>query len=211
MTEAGQVQISRVNTATLRVPISGTAPLVMHKFSAKARQQMLDTQQGRKAPKERRDPEADYQAAFYKIASEPDNPRYGFPAVAFKAATVGAARFYDKSVSMTSLRQVLFFRGIITDADEQQLVEIFGTPKMREDVVRVGAGGSDLRFRPEFTQWSATLEVTYVQSALTQDSVVSLIDAGGLGVGIGEWRPERRGDFGTFAVDVSRDIEVLNG
>jgi hypothetical protein len=27
-----------------------------------------------------------------------------------------------------------------------------------------------------------------------------------MGVGVGEWRPERSGDFGTFAIDPDREI-----
>ncbi len=199
-----QVNISRIEAETLKVPIIGTAPLLVHKFSEKAKRQMLDTMQGRKTPRQAKDPDAEYQAAFYRTRDG-----YGFPAVAFKAATVSAARFYGKDVSMTSLRQFLFFKGKISDADPQPLVEIIGEPKMREDVVTVGMKGTDLRYRPEFTDWSTTLEVTYVKSMLTRESVLSLIDAAGLGVGVGEWRPEKRGDFGTFQLDGSRDVEVV--
>jgi hypothetical protein len=130
--------------------------------------------------------------------------------IAFKSATVGAARFYGKDVRMTDLRQFLFFKGQLSDADPQPLAVIDGEPRMREDVVRIGMGSSDLRYRPEFPEWSTQLEVTYVQSSLTRESVLSLIDAGGLGVGIGEWRPEKRGDFGTYKVDPTRDIQVIS-
>jgi len=58
--------------------------------------------------------------------------------------------------------------------------------------------------------WAAALKVTYVTSALTRGSVLSLIDAGGMGVGVGEWRPERNGDFGTYRVDPDREIEVIS-
>jgi hypothetical protein len=44
---------------------------------------------------------------------------------------------------------------------------------------------------------------------LTRESVLSLVEAGGMGVGIGEWRPERKGDFGTYAIDETRDVEVV--
>jgi hypothetical protein len=97
----------------------------------------------------------------------------------------------------------------MTEADPQSLVEIVGEPHMREDVVTVGMKGHDLRYRPEFTEWSAVLEVVYVKSMLSMDSVLSLIDAAGLGVGVGEWRPEKSGDFGTFMIDPSRKVEVV--
>lgn len=200
-----QVAISRINTETLLVPVIGTAPLIVHRFSEKAKRTMLDAMQGRKSPKSAKDPESDYNESMYRL----DNNQPGFPALAFKAATVGGARFFGKSVTMTSLRQSMFFDGELSKADGVKLVAITGEPGMREDVVRVGNGGTDLRYRAEFPEWSTTLTVIYVASMLTRDSVLSLIEAGGMGVGVGEWRPERRGDFGTFIVDPSREVEVL--
>lgn len=202
--DAAEIQIDRIAAETISVPIIGTTPLIVHRFSEKAKRKMLDEMQGRKSPKEPKNPEAEYEAAFYRLAD--GTP--GLPAVGFKKATIGGARFYGKQVTMTALKQYLFFRGEV-GGDGRALVRIDGEPAMREDVVTVGRGGTDLRYRPEFREWSATLEVVYVTSALTRSSVLSLIDAGGMGVGVGEWRPERNGDFGTYRVDPKRSVEVI--
>lgn len=45
-------------------------------------------------------------------------------------------------------------------------------------------------------------------SAIDRNSVLSLIDAGGMGIGIGEWRPEKRGEFGQYQVDSNREIVI---
>jgi hypothetical protein len=197
------IEIKRIGTETILIPLIGTAPLLVHRFSEKAKKQMLDNMQGRKSPKTVKDPEAEYEAAFYRLR----DGGYGFPALAFKAATVGGARFYS-GVTMTALKQFMFMRGEIGD-DGRGLTRIIGEPTLREDVVTVGRNGSDLRYRPQFMPWEAELEVTYVTSALTRDSVLSLVDAGGMGVGVGEWRPERDGDFGTYQVNQNKEIKVL--
>lgn len=204
------IQINKLAAETLLIPIVGTTPLIMHNWSEKAKRQMLDSQQGKKTPKQFKDPEADYLASLYRMEFEDGRQGYGFPAVAFKAATVGAARFYGKDVKMTELRQFMFFRGVTTPADNQQLFEIEGEPNMREDMVRVGSGTSDIRYRAEFKEWRSTLRVTYVKSSLDKGSLLSLIDAGGMGVGVGEWRPEKKGDYGTYALDTEREIEVVS-
>jgi hypothetical protein len=204
MATAAAVVIDRIAAETIRVPLIGTSPLVTHRFSEKAKRQMLDNMQGRKSPKESKDPQAEYEAAAYRF----EDGGYGMPIIAFKAATVGGARFYA-AVTMTALKQFMFFRGEI-GLDGQMLARIEGEPRMREDVVRVGRGGADLRYRPEFMPWRTTVDVTYVTSALTRGSVLSLIDAGGMGVGVGEWRPERDGDFGTYQIDQAREVEVLS-
>jgi hypothetical protein len=202
--EAPEIEISRIDAETLLVPILGTTPLICHRFSEKAKRQMLDNMQGRKTPKEPKNPEAEYEAAFYKF----DDDGNGMPAIAFKHATVGGARFYGKQISMTALRQFVFTKGEV-GVDGLALVRIDGEPNMREDVVRVGRGGTDLRYRPEFREWGTTLTITYVTSMLTRDSILSLIDAGGMGVGVGEWRPEKNGDFGTYRIDPDRSVEVV--
>lgn len=205
------VQINKIDAETLSVPIIGTAPLIVHNFSEKSRRQMLEAQQGKKKVKVVRDPQSEYEAAFYRIHNEDGPDKYGFPVTAFKAATTGAARFYDKSITMTALRQFMFMRGVMTKADAQMLIEIHGDPEMREDVVRLGgpSRSADLRYRPMFPEWGCVLNVTYVKSSIDRNSILSLIDAGGMGIGVGEWRPEKRGEFGTYQIDQTRDIEVL--
>ena len=201
--EAATINIDRIAAETLRVPILGTTPLIVHRFSEKAKRQMLDAMQGRKNPKSIKNPEEEYEAAFYKFK----DGGYGLPITAFKQATVGGARFYS-GVTMRELKQYIFFRGEV-GVDGQSLARINGQPRMREDVVRVGRGGTDLRYRPEFVEWRTDLLVTYVTSSLTKQSVLSLIDAGGMGVGVGEWRPERDGDFGTYRIDPDLTVDVV--
>lgn len=201
---APQVELDQVALEHVKVPIVGTSPLIVHRFADKAKKQMLDAMQGRKTHKQVKDPAAEYEEAFYRLK----DGGYGLPAIAFKSATVGGVRFYGKSITMTAFKQYAFFRGEPGE-DGQQLVRLEGEPYMREDVVRVGRGGADLRYRPEFPEWKAVLEVTFVTSAITRNSLLSLIDAGGLGVGVGEWRPEKDGNFGTYQIDESREVETL--
>lgn len=199
---APQIAISRLAEETLLVPIIGTTPLIVHNFSEKSKRTMLDAMQGRKTPKTPKDPEAEYEAAFYRCK----DGKPGFPANGFKLATVDASRFYGKDVTKVGLRQFLFIFG----EGLETMAKIEGEPHMREDVVRVGQGGTDLRYRPEFLEWSTTLQVVYFTSVLTRDSVLSLIDAGGMGVGIGEWRPSKDGTNGTYKIDQTKKVRVIS-
>ena len=164
--EAAAIKIDDLARETLLVPIIGITPLIVHRFSEKAKKQMLDNMQGRKKVKTIRDPEADYEEAFYRYDG-PEGEGYGFPSVGFKSATISAARLYDKSVTMTSLRQAMFFGGVM-GRDGQLLTPIVGEPVMREDVVRLSMSSTDLRYRPMFPEWSAVLEVTYITSGAHQ-------------------------------------------
>lgn len=69
---------------------------------------------------------------------------------------------------------------------------------MREDFVRVGSGAVDLRYRPEFREWRCIFHCEYDADLLRKDDVKNLVDKAGFGVGVGEWRPEKGGDYGRF-------------
>lgn len=190
------VRLQRIAREIAVIQIKGTAPLIVHRWSEKAKQMMLDAQQGRKSPKQLKDPNADYESSMYRFA----DGGHGFPVMAFKAATVkGGARVFGKAVKMTELRQVFTFLADGIGVDGTQLARINGEPIMREDMVRVGMGTADIRYRAEYSDWSATLRIEYVPSVIDLDSVVALVDAGGTN-GVGEWRPEKSGSYGTYEV-----------
>lgn len=188
-------QLTRLESETITLTVKGTAPLIVHNWSEKAKAEMLAKQMGKKAPKEFKDPQAQYESSLYRL---PDGTP-GFPVVAFKSATVGGARYF-KGVTQVQLRQGLLFHGEGPD----HLVRINGVPVMREDMVRVGSGlnkTADIRYRAMFPEWTANLVISYLPSQITLESVVALVDAGGMG-GVGEWRPERAntGTYGTYEV-----------
>ena len=191
------ISLQRIRREVAEIEIRGTAPLIVHRWSEKARQMMLDAQQGRKSPKEPKDPQADFESSMYRF----EDGGHGFPIMAFKSATVkGGARVFGKAVKMTELRQVFTFLADGVGVDGTQLARIIAPdPFMREDMVRVGMGTADIRYRAEYRDWSALLRIEFVPSVIDLSSVVALVDAGGTN-GVGEWRPEKSGSFGTYEV-----------
>ncbi len=172
--------------------VVGDSNLVVHAWAEKSKQMIRDKQAKKaKGGKEIRSPEAEYEAAFYRMPEGSATP-YGFPSVAFKSVIVGAARWSD-GMKMTELRGALHVEG--------DLVPIFGTPIMREDMVRVGMGSADLRYRPDFgANWWAILPIRYNASAISLEQIVYLLNLGGFGIGVGEFRPEKNGSWGQFHV-----------
>jgi hypothetical protein len=193
---AATIRLQKIERQTAYIDIVGTSPLIVHRWTEKAKEMMLNAQQGRKTPKQPKDPIADYEGSIFRF---PDGG-HGFPTLGFKAATVtGAGRTYGKSVKMTELRIALSFivDGIGVGGDA--LTRITGDPMMREDMVRVGMGTADLRYRAQYTDWSARLTIQYMPHLIDIDTVVALVDAGGCN-GVGEWRPEKDGVYGTYQV-----------
>lgn len=186
------------------VPITGQTPLIAHSWSEKAKQQMRDKQGGKaRTKKEPKDPEAEFEAARYRL----DDGRDGFPAAGFKAAIVSGARLME-GITLTMLKQAVY---VIGEGREQLLPIEAAEPEMREDTPRVGQGTTDLRYRPQYWPWSCVLPIRFVETALSLDAIVTLVKAGGMS-GVGEWRPSApksmTGSYGTFTLDQSREIEV---
>ena len=189
------ITIQRIERETISLRLTGTAPLIVHRFDEKAKLMMLNAQQSKtRAKKEAKDPVALFEASKYLL----DDGRDGFPAVAFKAATVGACRLFE-GVKMVSVKQMIRVIGY----GGQQLVPLIldGPPIMREDTVRIGQGTADLRYRAQYDNWAVDLQIEYIPSQISLDSLVSLVDAGGIG-GVGEWRPGKSetGSYGTWTV-----------
>lgn len=187
--EPATLAIPPIEIKEYDITIVGDSELVVHAWSDKAKKEMLDKQMGKaRGKKEPKDPQRDYEEAFYRL---PDG-RPGFPAIGFKAAIVSAARQVE-GLTMTFLRGAFHIAG--------ELVPIEGAPRLREDMVRVGMGTADLRYRPGFPQWSAMLRVRLNRRAMTLEQLIHLINQAGFSVGVGEWRPEKDGAWGMFHVE----------
>jgi hypothetical protein len=133
---------------------------------------------------------------------------YGFPSVAFKSAAVTAVTSVS-GVTKVAARQAFHVLGDDVEVPgafgdvrmRQNLVRIEGcAPTMREDMVRVGMGTADLRYRAEFADWHARVLVRYNEATLSPSQIMNLLNTAGFAVGIGEWRAERDGLNGAFHV-----------
>lgn len=181
------IELPPINIQTVQFMLVGDSPLIVHAWSEKAKRQMLDKQMKRATgAKEAKDPEADYEACFYRTPTG----AYGFPAIGVKAAMISACRFAD--MKMTAARGAFHI--------DAEMLEVIGVPRPREDMVRVGMGTADIRYRPEFPEWRIPVSLKINASVISPEQVANLLNIAGFGVGIGEWRPERNGQYGRFHV-----------
>jgi hypothetical protein len=67
-------------------------------------------------------------------------------------------------------------------------------------VVIPSTKGRIMRHRPRFDQWGARFTLRINETILPVDFIHQLMDEGGLQLGIGDYRPEKSGPFGTFQV-----------
>lgn len=195
-----------VQTATIR--IVSDSPLIMHKWSEKAKREILDKQMkvAKSKGHDAKSPVEDFINSMYWLEGEPvekteqgfadaiaNGARFGFPATAVKAAAVSAAFRADivkNKVTMNGAFHIL-----------QEFIEIHGVPTMREDMVKIGMGTADIRFRGEFPTWWSEFTVRFNAGVISLSQLVNMFNLGGFACGIGEWRVEKGGTYGAFHVE----------
>lgn len=153
-------------------------------------------------------------------------PRFGFPVTAFKQAAISSAYRMGWSKDKVSLRGAFFIEpnvdnyyggDLYIDWDKKKIniipnvqkpepmIEIFSdVPVMREDMVKISGGTADIRYRGEFRNWYADMTISYnANGRYSLEQIVNIINAGGYDCGVGEWRPERDGQYGMFHVSAT--------
>ena len=192
------INVNRPNLLVSQFKVKGISPLISHKWSEKAKKEMLDKQMKKKlTAKQAKNPQAEFESSLYLLSNgkHPKGP-YGFPAVAFKAAAVRAAKQLD-GMNMTDARGLFYI-----EPDDGDLVQIHSPqpPEMREDMVRLNGKSADIRYRGSFVNWSVTLNVRYNADVVSQEQLLNLFELAGFSCGVGEWRMEKGGTFGTFTL-----------
>ena len=212
--ETTQIELPPLNLEIIEITLVGDTPLISHAWSEKAKREMLDKQMKAAKPgKEAKNPVEDFQQTLYRI----EGGGYGFPSVAFKAAAVTACTSVA-GITKVAARQAFHvvgeqsavrgaFNGSLMRMD---LVRILGSePEMREDMVRVGMGTADIRYRGQFWPWFTRVQVRFNRNVLSAAQIVNLFNTAGFGVGIGEWRSEKDGQYGSFHVATEAEMRAL--
>lgn len=199
---AGTLKLTPIKKTKVSFRIRGISPLIQHAWNDKAKEQMRLKHAGKKSKtREIRNPEQEARdAAYYTQDGE-----YGAPVAAIKSSIVAAAH-KDLGIEKTLVRKALFF----PCSDRNNVIRMeCSEPEMREDCVRVGVGSTDLRYRPYFFEWAVDLEAEFDSTWLQTEDLITLVDRAGFGVGIGEWRPEKGGEYGRFEVDRTQPVEAI--
>ena len=158
MAKTELVAIKPIEMQTVEITVIGDTPLIMHAWSEKAKRMMLEAQQGKAKGKKKdvKNPIADFINSMYWLTPVPegeteedyekaiaDGAKFGFPVSAFKQAAISAAYRMGWVKDKMGLRGAFFI-----ESDYGDMIEIKSdVPVMREDMVKIGMGTADLRYR----------------------------------------------------------------
>ncbi len=201
------VQITAPNIKTAVFTIEGTAPLVVHRFSTKAKNMMLDkmrlgsTAKNGKAKREPLDEEATFNASRY-ISKEGWD---GFNVASVRCAIISACRLVGFKMTLAKLS--VFVEADGRDEVEPQfgLIKILNCkPVMQQDIARVETGQAYVTIRAAYHDWSAKIKIRFDADQFSVTDVSNLLSRAGEQVGIGEGRPDSKNSagmgWGTFKI-----------
>jgi hypothetical protein len=202
-----QVSIPEIQIKLASLRIEGTSPLIVHKFSEKARKEILDKcMQKAKAGKEPKNPVMEFMQSLHWLTPMPEEyseaafesaraagAKFGFPATGVKQSAVSAA--YRAGITKDKVSTYGAFHII-----GGELIEIQGSPVMREDYAVINNGAPEIRYRAEFTDWAMSFDIQYNAALFSIEQIATFFNFGGFAVGIGDWRIEKGGVFGAYRV-----------
>lgn len=175
----------------------GVAPLVIHRFSAKTKEQMKQKMETGKAASSRKNREAKstddlFQEARYYSADGWD----GVHAGAFRAAMISACRLVGFKMTLAKLSIFVVQDGWDKQEPQIPLVRVYGEAVKQEDMARVETGQPYVTVRAAYREWSVRLTLRWDADQFTLDDITNLLSRVGMQVGIGEGRPDSKNSSG---------------
>lgn len=170
------------------IEISGITPLLMHRFNIDDSGQAKDKDI---TPRE----------AAHKVCYINDEGRLYYPSTNIFSAIIEAGKFHKcGKVKVTTARSSLIPAGLMID-DE---IIFFTKPDTWEvdsrAVVIPSTGGRIVCHRPRLDKWCLNFTLTLDTQMFTTKFVRLVIDDAGSKVGLGDFRPSRKGIYGRFVV-----------
>jgi len=206
--EKEEITLKPIIIKEATITIKGTTPLIVNNFNEKSRQQIVDAQMKKPKTKEVRNPIEDFMRANYWLTEMPseftqeafekalkEGAKFGFPAKGIKASIVSGAYRNGMTKDKVSLYGAFLIPSEFIEINYKEV-------SMREDYVRIAHGGTDVRFRPQFNDWSMTFTIEYNENSYSLEQIINFINLGGFSCGLGEMRVEKGGNFGSYIVDV---------
>lgn len=176
---------------TFNIEIEGTTPLLMNRPS------QLDI--GDKSKSVKRETQTPREIAEAKVYVDGEGRTY-IPATWFQGCIVEAGKqkkMMGKGSAKATYSKVAGSSVEINpfEIELKEKWEVFSIL-----AVNPTTRGKNVLHRPKFNKWSLSFEVTFDEEQIEVPVMKDLFDIAGRSVGVGDWRPAKKGRFGKFQV-----------
>lgn len=185
----------------IRVTISGITPLLMNRFHEGAEVAVS----GGTSVSFRGDKGTPREQATVKLYSDEDGLLY-VPGPNLFACIIAAGTFHKAGKSkLTTMRTSLIPAGIMVDDLVCNLTDVDGKLLTEwevdsRSVVIPSTGGRIMCHRPRVDEWHTTFTLDVDSTMFSPTLVRAVVDDAGKKIGLGDFRPARKGPFGRFVV-----------
>ena len=151
--------------------------------------------------------EADYEEESWRNRAHKDQDGIVFiPGIALKNAIDNAARYMGKKIAGQKMKTYTkkFEAGLIVVDNGHLGVKLDDIEGQWQFVPSNGKPGGGSRVNKCFpvipAGWETTFELCVLDDIITEEVLLEHIECAGKFIGLGWWRPERRGNYGRFTV-----------
>jgi len=191
---------------TFDVKITGTTALMQHRFDEKAESD--STKSTRTVVRKKETP----RKAAERVCYQDKTGKFYMPSACLTRMISEAGSNHKLTGSRKSAKYAVY-AAVLIPADTVTILNGDGSTPAKDfevdsrPVVIPSTKGRIMRHRPRFDEWSIQFNVRINESVLPPDFVHQLLAEGGQQVGIGDFRPQCRGPFGTFNVVHWEELE----
>jgi hypothetical protein len=178
---------------TIDVESRGNTPLLIHKFAEQSEQAKAT----RRVMVDSTNPRDEATRNAY-VAQD---GTYYFNAFSIPATMANAGVNHKMRGSRKTLKFVVP-SAVRMESDTVTILADDGKPAPNFEV-----DGRIMRYRPRFDKWGAKFRLILNDQMLSSEDAHRLLNEAGESIGIGDFRPEKRGPFGTFRVTKFEEIK----
>lgn len=186
----------------IEIEIEGTTPLLQHAFTDAAAAAATSGTRAATAAGDRGTPKEQADAHRYIDGQG----KSIVPAPALFSCIIAAGKFFKNGRSKITTQATSLIPACLQLNEPYYALKAPDGWTVDTRPVRIPAtGGRILRHRPCFNPWGVAFTVDLDEKEMSSKLLREIVDAAGKKIGLGDFRPERKGPFGRFVVKTWRE------
>lgn len=194
-----------MKTINIKIRVQGVTPLMMHKFTDEDQLAAGAGSRASSAASERGTRQEQAEAHLYTDGKG----SIIMPQPNVFSCIVEAGKFFKNGRAKITTQKTSLLPACVFFTDIYYMLEHDGWTVDTRPVVIPSTGGRIPRHRPIFENWAFRFDVDLDIDEMSEKLFREIVDAAGNKIGLGDFRPQKKGPFGRFVVthwDVDRNL-----
>lgn len=186
-------------TTKVEVKIEGTSPLLYNRF--------IDTEiegTAKKRTGKAKGVPVEDKLYTMKEDGQVGNPIPYIPAIYFRNTMIGAGKQFQVQGKGKATYSKLI--GSTVDVLPDKIPNNHTWDVLRVPAVNPNTKGRVMTERPKMDEWSCEFTIVLDDDSISMDTIIEILEHAGKYVGIGDWRPDKKGRYGKFRVVEFKEV-----